>query len=125
MLNRTIAGCLRDEPAPLEAALAALPDDAPDELVAALEPIPGNVNRDTISPTGYAVDTLQAATYHGLTATDAETGIVDAVNRAAMPTPSAPSPGRLPAHASVRVNFPTGSWTISSEPTNCDGSAES
>lgn len=80
LLNRTIAGYLRDEPAPLEAALAALPDDAPDELVAAVEPVPDEIDVGTLSPTGYVVDSLQAATYHALTADDAEEAIVNAVN---------------------------------------------
>lgn len=33
LLTRTIAGYLRGDPTPLEAALSALPDKAPDELV--------------------------------------------------------------------------------------------
>lgn len=80
VLNRTIAGYLRGDPAPLEAALSTLPGDAPDELVAALEPVPADIDLDTLSPTGYVVDTLQAALYHALTATTAETAIVNAVN---------------------------------------------
>lgn len=80
VLNRTIAGYLRDDPAPLDATLSALPDDAPDELDAALEPVPHDIDPDTLSPTGYVVDTLQAALYHALTATTAETAIVNAVN---------------------------------------------
>lgn len=80
VLNRTIAGYLRDDPAPLDAGLAALPDDAPDELLAALEPIPDGIEPDALSPTGYVVDTLQAALYHAVTASDAETAIVNAVN---------------------------------------------
>lgn len=80
VLNRTVAGCLRDDPAPLEAALSALPEEAPGELVAALEPVPEGIDPDALRPTGYVVDTLQAALYHGLTAPDAETAVVDAVN---------------------------------------------
>lgn len=80
VLNRTITGYLRDDPAPLDAALSALPDDAPDELGAALEPVPHDIDPATLSPTGYVVDTLQAALYHALTATTAETAIVNAVN---------------------------------------------
>lgn len=80
VLNRTIAGYLQEESTPLDTACGALPDDAPDELVAALEPIPDDIDRDTLSPTGYVVDTLQAALYHALTADDAETAIVNAVN---------------------------------------------
>jgi len=33
-----------------------------------------------MEPTGYVVDTLQAALYHGLTASDAETAVVDTMN---------------------------------------------
>jgi ADP-ribosyl-[dinitrogen reductase] hydrolase len=80
LLNRTIAGYLRDEPRPLEEALSALPKKAPDELVAAVEPAPDEIDPETLSPTGYVVDTLQAATYHALTADDAESAIVNAVN---------------------------------------------
>lgn len=80
VLNRTIAGCLSDDPRPLDAALSSLSDDAPDELVAALEPVPDDVDPDALSPTGYVVDTLQAALYHALTAPSAERAIVNAVN---------------------------------------------
>lgn len=80
VLNRTIEGYLRDDPTPLATALSTLPDDAPDELGAALEPVPDDIDPDTLSPTGYVVDTLQAALYHALTATTAETAIVKAVN---------------------------------------------
>lgn len=80
ILNRTIAGCLRDDAAPLADALAALPAEAPDELLAALEPVPDEVDPDALSPTGYVVDTLQAALYYALTAPDAESAVVNAVN---------------------------------------------
>jgi ADP-ribosyl-[dinitrogen reductase] hydrolase len=80
LLNRTIAGYLRDEPRPLEEALSALPEEAPDELVAAVEPVADEIDPETLSPTGYVVDTLQAATYHALTADDAEAAIVNSVN---------------------------------------------
>jgi ADP-ribosyl-[dinitrogen reductase] hydrolase len=80
LLDRTTAGYIRDDPDPLPAALSALPGDAPGELVAALEPVPGGLDASDLSPTGYVVDTLQAATYHALTAGDAREAVVDAVN---------------------------------------------
>lgn len=80
VLNLTIAGCLSGDSDPLKGALSALPDNAPDELVAALEPVPDDVDPNALSPTGYVVDTLQAALYHGLAASSAETAIVNAVN---------------------------------------------
>lgn len=81
LLNRTIAGYLREEASPLETALQSRPEGVPDELVAALEPVPDGLDAGDLSPTGYVVDTLQAALYHAITAADAETAIVDAVNR--------------------------------------------
>lgn len=79
-LNRTIAGYLRDDPEPLKTALSALPSEAPDELITAVEPVPDEIDAAALSPTGYVVDTLQAATYRALTADDAESAILDAVN---------------------------------------------
>lgn len=79
-LNRTVAGLLRDDPDPLADALAALPEGAPDELTGALEPVPDGLDRVELSPTGYVVDTLQAALYFGLSREDAEAVVVDAVN---------------------------------------------
>jgi ADP-ribosyl-[dinitrogen reductase] hydrolase len=61
-------------------ALSAVSDAAPDELVAALEPVPDGIEPGALSPTGYVVDTHQAATYHALTAADAEAAVVNAVN---------------------------------------------
>lgn len=80
VLDRMIAGYLRGESEPLAGALSAVPDAAPDELVAALEPVPDGIDPGALSPTGYVVDTLQAATYHALTAADAEAAVVNAVN---------------------------------------------
>lgn len=80
VLNRAIAGYLRDESAPLEDALVALPEDAPEELVGALERLPDDIEPTSLSPSGYVVDTLQAALYQVTIADSAETAIVDAVN---------------------------------------------
>ncbi len=59
VLNRAIAGYLRGESAPFETPLASLSDDAPDELVTALEPVPTEFDPERLSPTGYVIDTLQ------------------------------------------------------------------
>lgn len=81
VLNRTIAGFLRGESDPLEAAIAGVSSEAPRGLVDALSPIPDGIEPSALSPTGYVVDTLQVALYEGVTAADAESAIVRAVNR--------------------------------------------
>ena len=80
VLNRTIAGLLRDADDPLGDALAAVESDAPAELLDALEPVPDGIDESTLASSGYVVHTLQTALYHGLTAPDAEEAIVTAVN---------------------------------------------
>lgn len=80
VLNRTIAGYLNEDSTPLDSALSALSSDAPTELIAALEPVPDEVDPRDLSPTGYVIDTLQAALYHAMTAASAEEAIVNAVN---------------------------------------------
>ncbi|MFB6084129.1 MAG: ADP-ribosylglycohydrolase family protein [Halorientalis sp.] len=80
LLDRTIAGYLRDDPRPLADARSALPEAAPEELISAIEPVPDGIDPEALSPTGYVVDTLQAATYHALAADNAESAIVNAVN---------------------------------------------
>ncbi|WP_226479807.1 ADP-ribosylglycohydrolase family protein [Natrinema amylolyticum] len=79
-LNLTIAAVLEGDERPLETALAALSDDAPPELVDRLEPIPENVDPDSLVPENDAVETLRTALYHALTASDLETAVVGAVN---------------------------------------------
>lgn len=76
VLTRTVARYLRDDPA----LLAALPEDAPGEVLAALEPVPDEIEPDALPPTGYVVDTLRVALYHAITASDAETAIANATN---------------------------------------------
>ena len=88
LLNQVVAGFLRDGDADsggdepfdvLDGALATLPDDAPDELGAALTGLHGR-DPNEIRPTGYVLDTLKAGLYHGLGAPTLEQAIVDAVN---------------------------------------------
>jgi ADP-ribosyl-[dinitrogen reductase] hydrolase len=80
ILNRTIAGYLRGDSTPLATALSALAYDAPTELVNSLEPVPSGISPDALRSTGYVVDTLQTALYHGLTASSPKEAICNAVN---------------------------------------------
>ena len=80
VLNRTIAGFLRDGASPLGDALTAVESDAPSELLDALDAIPDGIDASSLSSSGYVVDTLQTALYRGLTASTAEEAIVEAVN---------------------------------------------
>ena len=79
VLNRVVSDLLAGESDPLPDALAALPDDAPTELHDALESLPER-DPDAIRPSGYVVDTLEAALYHGLGADSLEDAVVAAVN---------------------------------------------
>jgi len=80
VLNLTLAGLLAQRPTPLRDALDHIEADAPEELLTALRSVPDGVNPDTLSASGYVVDTLQTSLYHGLTADTAEEAIVSAVN---------------------------------------------
>lgn len=86
-LNRTLAGLIRDTRDPLGDALNrayAAPDELRDALKAVQDVLDGDRDSSTLEsalePTGYVVDSLQAALYHGLTAESVEAAIVDAVN---------------------------------------------
>ena len=83
-LNLTLAGLLREEPAPLSAALERV-DGAPEELLDALDPVAAAERRrpfeDDLASTGYVVDTLQTALHDGLLADTAEAAVVRAVDR--------------------------------------------
>jgi len=86
-LNLALAGLLREEPAPLSAALERV-DGAPEELLDALDPVAAAADgreaaslEDDLASTGYVVDTLRTALYDGLLADTAEAAIVRAVNR--------------------------------------------
>lgn len=84
ILNATIAGLLTDHDRPLRRALK-LAEDAPTELRNACEAIltvqRGEQSHSDLElvNSGYVVSTLQAGLYHGLTASTAESAIVDAV----------------------------------------------
>ncbi|WP_458210284.1 ADP-ribosylglycohydrolase family protein [Haladaptatus sp. NG-SE-30] len=80
VLNLTLAGLLTQRPTPLRDALDHIEADAPEELLTALRSVPDGINPDTLSASGYVVDTLQTSLYHGLTADTAEGAIVSAVN---------------------------------------------
>ncbi|MDL5363229.1 ADP-ribosylglycohydrolase family protein [Halalkalicoccus sp. NIPERK01] len=51
-----------------------------EELLTAIRSVPDGINHDTLSASGYVVDTLQTSLYHGLTADTAEDAIISAVN---------------------------------------------
>jgi ADP-ribosyl-[dinitrogen reductase] hydrolase len=80
-LNLTIAAVANDESDALGDALEVVRHEAPDELVSALEPIARGAGVDTLSTSGYVVDSLQTALHDGLQASGAEEAIVTAVNR--------------------------------------------
>lgn len=80
ILNVTLAGILTGQEEPLGKALDHVASDAPAALLDALRPVPGEIDPDELLSSGYVVDTLQTALYHGLTADTAEDGIIAAVN---------------------------------------------
>lgn len=80
ILNRTIAGLIRGDEAPLSSALDRA-GDAPEELMEALRAVPDRVDPDDLESTGYVVHTLQTSIHDAMTADGAEEAIVTAVNR--------------------------------------------
>jgi ADP-ribosyl-[dinitrogen reductase] hydrolase len=79
VLNLTLAGLLRDRPAPLSTALDHV--ETPDELREALEPVAAaELDSDDLRSTGYVVDTLRTALWYGLHAGSPERALVDVVN---------------------------------------------
>jgi ADP-ribosyl-[dinitrogen reductase] hydrolase len=72
---------LDDAATPLGDALDYVGSDAPDELVAALEPLACGESPGTLETSGYVVHSLQTALHDGLFAESAEEAIVTAVNR--------------------------------------------
>jgi ADP-ribosyl-[dinitrogen reductase] hydrolase len=81
ILNCTIAGYLRGEDTPFDAALRRAEGNAPNELVEALRPVPDHVADEQLQSSGYVVHTLQTALHDALTADTAKEAIVTAVNR--------------------------------------------
>ena len=79
-LNLTIAALLDGDDQPLASALEALNSDAPESLRDVLEAISVGIEASELSNSGFVLDTLQTGLYHALTAGDAETAIVNAVN---------------------------------------------
>jgi ADP-ribosyl-[dinitrogen reductase] hydrolase len=81
ILNLTLRNLITGREQPLDNALERLGTSAPNELVDALDGLPEAVSPNTLSNSGYVVDTLQASLYYGLTADTAEDAIVMAVNQ--------------------------------------------
>jgi ADP-ribosyl-[dinitrogen reductase] hydrolase len=81
VLNLTVAGYLRDESEPLASALDYVGDEASGELVSALAPVADGHKPESLSTSGYVVDSLQTALHDALSADSAEDAIVTAVNR--------------------------------------------
>ncbi|WP_049933802.1 ADP-ribosylglycohydrolase family protein [Halarchaeum acidiphilum] len=81
ILTLTIAGLLHDVDTPLGDALDDVGADAPDELMAAFEPIARGDRPASLETSGYVVHSLQTALHDGLHTSSAEEAIVTAVNR--------------------------------------------
>ncbi|WP_101296116.1 ADP-ribosylglycohydrolase family protein [Halegenticoccus soli] len=80
VLNLTLAGILTGREDPLSIALSRVEEDAPRELIETLSALPDDVDPAALEPSGYVVDTLRTALYYGLTAPDAQSAIINAVN---------------------------------------------
>jgi ADP-ribosyl-[dinitrogen reductase] hydrolase len=79
VLNLTLAGLATDRSDPLAAALERV--ETPNALREALDPVStGAVDPDELRSTGYVVDTLRTALWHGLHADTPERALVDVVN---------------------------------------------
>jgi ADP-ribosyl-[dinitrogen reductase] hydrolase len=76
-----VAGLLEEANMPLRDALDYVGADAPDELVAALEPLARGDSPATVETSGYVVHSVQTALLDGLSGESAEDAIVTAVNR--------------------------------------------
>lgn len=80
ILNLTLAGLLAQESRPLSSALEELPENVPEELLTALQPIQDGIKPETLQSSGYVIHTLQSGLYHGLTAETPREGIVNSIN---------------------------------------------
>ena len=80
ILNLTITNLLEDDATPLKHALAFV-EDAPSELLAALEPLTTGETPSSLDTSGYVVHSLQTGLHDALTTDTAEDAIVTAVNR--------------------------------------------
>ncbi|AUV82952.1 ADP-ribosylglycohydrolase [Salinigranum rubrum] len=79
VLNLTLAGLLLDREDPLAGALDRV--GPPSALDDALRPVvAGDLDPSTLRSTGYVVDTLQTALWHGLHADSPEAALVEVVN---------------------------------------------
>jgi len=81
ILNRTVAGYLRNDSDPLADAIALVEEDAPGELIEPLKLLPEYTDESVLENTGYVVHTLETALFDAMTADSAEEAIVTAVNR--------------------------------------------
>lgn len=85
LYNLTLARLLNNLHDPLQPVAVAShseTDDVPQELIDALFPVRDDtIDPETLSNTGYVVDTIQTALYDALNASDAEQAIITSVNR--------------------------------------------
>lgn len=81
ILNLTVAVLLEDIDTPLQEALKHVAEDAPAELMTAIEPLADGGSPRALETSGYVVHSLQTALYDGLLAGSAEEATVTAVNR--------------------------------------------
>jgi len=81
VLNLTVREIIAGKDTPLATALDRVRSDAPDELIAALDPIAEEQTIENLQNTGYVVHSLQTALHDAFTAENIEDAIVTAVNR--------------------------------------------
>jgi ADP-ribosyl-[dinitrogen reductase] hydrolase len=81
VLNLTIAGVGQGAETPLQDALETVGEDAPTDLVTAIDPITTGDAPGTLRTSGYVVHSLQTGLHDGLNAESAEEAVVTAVNR--------------------------------------------
>ncbi|QAU14568.1 ADP-ribosylglycohydrolase family protein (plasmid) [Halorubrum sp. BOL3-1] len=79
-LNEIISEILTTGSVSLDEVVSRLPHRAPNELIEALESLPLS-NPGSADRSGYVISTLRISLHYGLTATNFEKGLLDAVNR--------------------------------------------